>query len=379
MASSPASLTSVHNLRRIITDKTKITSAQFFGLIYLSMLVGVFLYMSNTSSLPGSSDSILRPIVFGILNMLLMLPMLFYVKIIGSEDVFSFLEKKSELLSRIAAALYCISFLLGITGTAARFDIFASSVMFYETDMSFFVAVMLFVCVLISGFGLGAIARSGIIFTVLVSLGTAAVIITALLNGIDFLNFTPLFNETPREFFSDRFGFSYFCTELSALLIFLPKIEGNIKKSYFKWVVGSGVVMCTLAFSIVGSLGAFANSQLFPVYAVSSVGGIGIVDRVDSLETALWMLCVVIKISFQLIVFEESFRRLFKTKSKRFAPFAASALAAGVVFWVSYDIKRFAFLSDWRITVIPFLVLAVLLPLMCVIMKKRGESFKKAS
>lgn len=343
------------------------------------MLVGVFLYMSNTSSLPGSSDSILRPIVFGALNIVLMLPMLFYVKIIGREDVFSFLERKSGLLSRIVAGLFCMSFLLGLTGTAARFDIFASSVMFYETDMSLFVAVMLLVCVIISGFGIGAMARSGVVFTILVSFGTLAVIVTALLNGIDFLNFTPLFNETPREFFSDRFGFSYFCTELSALLVFLPRIKGNVKKTYFKWVLGSCTVMCALAFSIVGSLGAFANSQLFPVYAVSSVGGIGIVDRVDSLETALWMLCVVIKISFQLAVFKESFNRLFKTNSKRFAPLLASLFAAGVVFWVSYDIKRFAFLSDWRITVIPFAVLAVLIPLMCIIIKKRGESRKKSS
>lgn len=342
------------------------------------MFVGVFLYISGTSSLFGSSDSVIRPVVFGVINAVLTIPLRAYTKTVGNESVFSFLNKNSRPLSVAVSVMYCLIFLVGIIGTAARFDIFASSVMFYETDMSFFVAIMLFVCTLISGFGISAVARGGMIFTMLVTLGTAAVIVTAFLNGIDYLNFTPLFNETPRDFFSDRFGFSYFCTELSALLIFLPKIEGNVKKSYFKWVLGSCAVMCTVAFCIVGSLGSFADSQLFPVYAVSAVAGIGIVDRVDSLQTSLWLLCVVIKISFQLIVFNESFNNLFKTKSKRIVPFSASFVAALAVFWISYDIKRFAFLTQWQFSVISFLILTVLLPIACIIIKKRVASREKA-
>ncbi len=363
----------------IITDNRKITSSQFFGMIYLSMLVGVFLYMSNTSSLAGSTDSVLRPVVFGALNAALAVPALLYFKAVGRESVFSFLNKRSRPLSVVISAVYCIIFLIGIIGTAARFDIFASSVMFYETDMSFFVAIMLFVCTLISGMGLCTVARGGMIFTLLVSLGTGTVIITALLNGVDYLNFTPLFNETYEQFFSDRFGFSYFCTELSAMFVFAHKIEGNIKKSYFKWLAGSCVVMTALAFLIVGSLGEFANSQLFPVYAVSASSGIGIVDRVDSLQTSLWLLSVVLKISFQLIVFNESFNNIFNTHSTYKAPFLASVISALTVFWLSHSIKRFGFLSRWELTVIPFLILTVLLPAFCIIIKKRGDFDKKTS
>lgn len=362
----------------IFTNNKKMTSAGFFGIIYLSMLVGVFLYMSSSASFPGASDFILRPLCFCALNAALMLPSYFYVKIIGKESVFSFLNKKSRALSRAVSVLYCAVFLLGITATAARCDIFASSVMFYETDMSVFVAVLLFSCVIISGFGAASLSRGGIIFGALVSVGTATVIITAFSNGFDFLNFTPLFTETSREFFSDRFGFSYFCTELSALFVFLPKIEGNIKKSYLVWALSSCAVLTALAFTIVGSLGSFANSQLFPVYAVSAVGGIGIVDRIDSLQTSLWMLCVVVKISFQLIVFNESFNNLFLKKSKRAAPLFAAAAAAAIVFYISYDIKRFSILSSTGVLVIPFILMTVLLPVLCIIIKKRGDSHKKA-
>lgn len=363
-------------------EKTGISAAGFFSAVYLSALVGVFMYMSNTESAVGSSDSVIRPLIFAVFNAVLMIPALFYIKCIGKKSSLVFLNENFRGASVFFSAAYCITFLMGLISTASRFDLFASSVMFYQTDMSFFTAAILAVCAVISLLGIGAITRGGIVFCVIVVLGTLGAVVTGLINEFDVLNFTPLFNESASQFFSDRFGFSIFCNELSAIFVLLPKICGNIKKSYFVWLFITAVTMSVLGFCVVGELGAFADTQLFPVYAVSTVSGVGVFDRFDAIETAVWMLCVVLRLSFQLAVFHECFNSLFNTHFKYLPTFLGAAVSGCVTVWVSHNIKRYAFLSSDAFFAVPFLVTAVLQPSVCLIInsakRKKGKTLENA-
>lgn len=59
-------------------EKTEISTAGFFSAIYLSILVCVFMYMSNTEADVVSSNTVIRPLIYALLNIVLMIPA-FYI------------------------------------------------------------------------------------------------------------------------------------------------------------------------------------------------------------------------------------------------------------------------------------------------------------
>ena len=128
---------------------------------------------------------------------------------------------------------------MGLIGTASRFDLFASSVMFYQTDMSLFTVIILGVCAVISFLGIGAVTRGGVVFTVIVVLGTVAAVCTTLINEFDFLNFTPLFNERVcRSFSRTDSVFRFFATSFRRFLCSCRKYAEILKRAI---LLGSGL------------------------------------------------------------------------------------------------------------------------------------------
>lgn len=340
--------------------KDKVTANQFFMLLYLSLLSTVFMYLSSPHIKLAQTDTLLRPLVFIAISLVVGVPSFFILKRHKElRQNRQYIEKSMFL--KITAVLYACAYFVSILKTISRFDLFASSELFPNADMFVFLMLIIIVCAVLSFTGLGALARSSVVFLVLVGLSTAVVMLS--LHGeVDLFNFTPLFSNGIYAFFEEGLLFAMQATEIGAIAFFIPEITGNVKKSFISWSVLSGVSFSLIFFFVIGSLGSFADTQLFPTYTAVSLASFGLLERIDALETAIWIICVVEKTALYFLIVSKALKYAFSGVSQKLF---ALVTAVGVALFTgiaSYNIERFAFLSDDRLTIALFLTVAVLLP-----------------
>lgn len=349
--------------------KEKVSANQFFLLLYLSLLSTVFMYLSSSHIKIAQTDTLLRPVFFVFLSILVSVPTFLVLKKHGELKVNRQYIPKTRFLKFIAL-IYAAVYLVSILKTTARFDLFASSELFPNSDMTVFLMVIVVVCAVLSFLGLGALSRSAGVFAFLVCVSTLVVMLS-LTDEVDFLNFTPLFENGIGEFFKEGFLFAVQATEIGTIIMFLPDITGDVKKSFIGWTLFSALSFSLIFFFVVGSLGAFADTQLFPTYTSVTLASFGLLERIDALETAIWILCVVEKLSFCFLVCIKSLKYAFSGVSKKRISVAIAGAVSVVIAFVSYDIENFAFLSADILTVALFSLSAVILPLVvCIYIRK---------
>ena len=348
--------------------KEKISAKNYFLLLYLSSLCSVFMYLSSSSIKISQIDSALRPLIFIVVSILVSIPALVIVKIKADNEKNRVFVKKTNTLKAISF-VYAVVYFISILKTVARFDLFVSSELFPNNDMVIFLVGIIVVCALLSLSGIGAISRSAVIFFILVAFSTS-VVMFSLRNEISYFNFTPLFQNGVGEFIKESMLFSFQITELGTLIMFLPYVDGNVKKSTLIWSIFSGISFALVFFFVVGSLGSFADTQLFPTYTAVSLASFGLIKRIDALETSIWILCVVQKLSFYFFIIQNCLCYSFRRLSKNLVIIFLIAILSVVTGVLSFNIESFEYLSSDVLTVILFVVSAIILPvLLCFYLK----------
>lgn len=357
-------------------EKTKVSTPQFFSLLYLSVLSSIFMYISSPEITISETDSLLRPVVFIAVSIVSALPLLFVYKKLGQNEA-NYKKLYESKFGKITAVIYSVVYLLGIVRTTARFDLFASSELFPGAEMTFFIIGLVAVCAALSLLGLESLTRAGVIFTFIVVCATGFVMLS-LWDEISVLNFTPLFQDGAGRFFSDSILFSLQASEIGVLLTVLPQIKGNLKKGFVWWAILSGATFIAVLFFVVGTLGAFADTQLFPTYTAVTLAKFGLLQRMDALETAIWILCVVEKIALYFFVVTKNLKILFpKVKKSTLCLVQALSVCAVLVF-VSGNLERFSFISYTPIVVGMYVVPVILLPVSVLFYLKKVKKSEKS-
>ncbi len=356
-----------------------ITPSQFFSLLYLCMLGNVFMYISSAQITVASTDSLLRPLVFIVVSIAAVLPLFYICK---KNDVISssqgLLKNEGGAFYKIIAVIYTVVYIVDGIMTCARFDLFASSELFPGTDMTFFIIALVGVCGALSLLGIGALARGSVVFTIVVVGATLFAMLT-LIKEIDFLHFTPLFENGVGDFFKDSLVFSVQGSEIGAVLLLLPHIKGKIVKNYVLWAVLGGLSFSFVLFFVIGTLGIFADTQLFPTYAAVTLAEFGLLERLDALETAIWILCVVSKLTLYIMIALKCIRYAFPKLSAKAVAAAFVVIISGVLVFVSGDIKKFAFVSYMPLVCAVYIIPVIILPVAVLVAEKikRGQKGAK--
>ncbi len=354
----------------------KVSAPQFFSLLFLSSLNTVFMYISSADVYIAQSDALLRPVVLCLVSFVSALPQFFIYKLYMRNKAYG-LSVKSTGVLKFFAMCFGVIYFLSVLRSVSRFDLFASSELFPGNDMTIFIIAIVVVCGLLSLLGFGALCRGSVIFTFIVVLVTAFVMIS-LADEVDVLNFTPFFQETPSKFLGDSLLFSLQITELGAIFMFFKNINGNVKKNYIAFVLSSGGVFAAILFFVIGSLGAFADTQLFPTYASVTLASLGLLERIDALETAVWVLCVVLKISFYILVVVKAFRYVFEKISSKIICAIVCAVLCSILVFISGNIELFGFVSNDIFAIVLYCLGVVVLPLGVLLYLKGGKVYEKA-
>ncbi len=356
-------------------SEKKITKTQYFSLLYLSLLSSLFMYLSSSKINIASTDAILRPVVFIFLSILFSVPAFLIQKEHDKlKNNRQYMPVKRPF--KIIALIYAVVYFISLVKATARFDLFVSTELFPNSDMTIFLGAMLACCVTISFLGIGALARAAGGFLLLVIISTV-VVMFSLANEVDILNFTPVFQNGALSFIEECLIFTMQATEIGTLIMFLPEIKGDIRKKFGVWAVAAGLSFSLILFFVVGSLGAFADTQLFPTYASVTIASFGLLERIDALETAIWVLCVVGKISFYFLVVTKALNYTFPKISKKIWGVICGISATVIISFISLNINRFYFLSSEVLTVALFTLAAVVLPIFAFITMKKVAPCEK--
>ena len=341
----------------------RVTAVQYYSVLYLTMLSGILMYIATEESTVNGLNALLRPFVFFIINAVACIPVILLCSKCGGENLLTALEKRSRGLSVAVAAVYFAVFVFVTVKLAVRFDLFASSEMFPEKDMLILSVIMVIVCAVLGGFGFGGFARGAYVIAIIVTVSVLSVQFS-LFKEIDFLNFTPLFENGAADFLSRSAKTTLLAVECGTLPLFFGSVGGNVKKGFYIWLGISSVVFLLVSFTVIGTLGIFTDTRLFPSYATVSLAKFGLFERVDSVETAVWISCVVVKITYYINAASRCVMHIFKNVPKRTASAFIGGGAAVLLALISSDIlkhKVFAVaVQNFAVYVIPVVILPVI-------------------
>lgn len=358
--------------------KSQVSAPQFFALLYLSMLGSMFMYISSPQITIATAESLLRPVVFAIASIVFAIPIyLLCTKGNLKEKLQS--ETKSKVYKGVAV-FYAMVYFVDALMTVGRFDLFASSELFPGTEMTYFLIGLVGVCIALSFCGIGALGRASTIFT-LVVVGATAFASFTLTKDVDSLNFTPLFENGVGKFITDSLTFSLQASEIGAIVIFFPEIKGNIKKHYILWSVLSAVSFSFILFFVVGTLGAFSDTQLFPTYTAITLAQFGLFERLDALETAIWILCVVTKLTLYISLIVKCICFAFPKLSEKITSVSVGVVITGFLIFISGNIQNFGFISFIPLVVGVYVFPVLVLPTILLIygfIKRRKKNEKTA-
>ncbi len=358
--------------------KTKATAPQFFALLYLAVLGSLFMYISSPEITIATAETLLRPIVFAVVSILCAIPIYFLCKNKSFENNLS--QEKASAGYKIIAVFYGAVYFVDALMTVGRFDLFASSELFPGTEMTYFLIGLVAVCVALSFCGFGALCRAGTIFTLVVVSATIFASL-ALSKDVDFLNFTPLFENGVGKFFYDSLVFSVQASEIGVIVLFFTEIKGKVEKHFIWWAVLSAVSFSFIFFFVIATLGSFADTQLFPTYSAVSLAEFGLFERLDALETAIWILCVVSKLTLYIMAIIKCICFAFPKLSPRITGISIGVIISGVLIFISGNIMNFGFISNTLLTMIVYFVPVVVLPLILLLInfiKRRKQNEKTA-
>lgn len=230
----------------------------------------------------------------------------------------------SDKFGKIVAVLYAIFFLWYASVSEARFDIFASTLMYSQSDISIFMLLLVACSVFAASKGIEALGRAGVIFLFFLIASLVFIDIT-ILGKFDILNITPPLYDGVKGVVSNGFSSAVRTVEPISLMIVAPHIRTGTGKGYFKWII---CVFFTIfiTFSLIGGVtGNYGDMQLFQMFTLTVLSGFSIFERLDALLSGLWVFCAFIKLAYYIYVAMLCLEQGFSVKLKKL-PYIASGL-----------------------------------------------------
>ena len=359
------------------SSKGKISAFQFFTMLFLTRTLTTVTYLSSYTENIRLSDMLIQPIFRIAIGTAIMLPLYFLYKKNIDKNLLDMLSSKSKAFARVVAILYVAFFFYFTVVTIARLDIFAGTVVFPETDLTYILIFAIVLCCYGAFLGLEALGRSSVISIAFVVPALMFIMVT-LIKKVDLLNLTPLFYNgvTPVvKVAMDSVGQT---VEYAIIATALPRVKGNVKKGFFIWLISQTFLMAVMFFFACAVMGNFASTQLFPFHTLASLAEFSMFSRLDAVFTSVWIMCAFIKAGL-LIYLQTDILTMYFGKFKRTTYIiVVGLLTIFANLLISGQIRWFTLVDNSTIKIILTGVTVVLLPMIVLIFcRKERERCEK--
>lgn len=359
--------------------KTLITVTQLFGMLFVSRMVVNITYNPFMASDGEIWDHMLSAVGAFLLTFVLVIPVYLlyrrYPRMSITEDAYYLMGKAAFLV----VGVYALYFLLVSCYTLSLFNVFVTNVMSPKVSLVVLsIAVTATACY--GAFkGIEALARtSGL---VLIGICAALVfLVCALAPRMEMDNFPPLMYNGPKSTVNGVLLMLSRTSSVPVLAMLLPFAKGNAKKGIAVWNTVTYLSIAGLITVMVGALGDFLKTQIFPIYAATSIAEIGIFKRMDALFLGIWTMGLFIKLALFLLLFSMCVAHMLGRKAGRISILVGGALVAAAGVWVADSRELARSIYDLRFLLVATLLTSIVLPVLLLIVdsiKKRRKGNKR--
>lgn len=356
--------------------KSVITVPQLFSMLFISRMIVNITYNPFMASKGDVVDHVLSAVLAYLLTFVLFIPVCLMYR---NRPQMNLADYSCYLLGNYAfvvVALYVLYFLLISCYTLSLFDSFVTNVMSPKIPLIVLsIAIMATSCYG-AWKGIEALARaSGIILT-----GACIALIflfCALIPEIDPTNYPPLLYQGPKDMINGTLLMLSRTSCIPALAMLLPLAKGKVKRGFVVWNTAAYLVIAAMILTILGCLGDYLKTQIFPIYTLTSIAEIGMFKRMDALFLGIWITGLFVKMALFLYLISLCIARIWGEKAGKLAILLAGAIivAVSVLLVESRDISRFVY--DWRFLLPCTLLVSVGIPIFLLIVdevKKRRRA-----
>lgn len=359
-----------------MSKNSVITVPQLFGMLFISRMIVNITYNPYMASTGDVIDHLLSAGIAYLLTFLLVIPVyLLYRRRPGMNlaDNAYFLVGKPVAIAVVV--VYALYFLLVSCYTLSLFDSFVTNVMSPKIPI-----LMLSIAIVITACygafkGIEALARSSGIILIGVCIALIF-LLCALFPEIEPENIPPFLYDGPQSMINGTFFMISRTSCIPVMAMLLPLVKGNVKKGIFMWNTATYLVIAAMIFTIVGCLGDYLKTQVFPVYAATSIAEIGMFKRLDALFLGIWTTGLFVKMALFIYLISACATRIWGKKAGKITILSAGAVivAASVLLVESRDFSRVVY--DWRFLIPCTLLVSLVIPIVLLIVdsiKKRKE------
>jgi spore germination protein KB len=323
-------------------------------------------------------DFLLAIVISSLLIILLILPAFYLMKKYKFKDIIDGSLQTWGKCGRIVPILMSILFCIISIDILCRFELFITMV-FYPKFHSFYVLIFLIIVGLYATLtGIEAISRANTIIFItfilsLMFIGTALIPHYNLyhLNTLFYDGVTPTINYI-------RSIISLFSDEIILLTVLSSKVNDNLKKAFFMFIIANIVTSCGLAFVMTASLGNFASTQMFPYFSVFSIAEFYVFEKLDSIFMMTWTAMSVIKICVYAYAGIYSLKQIkfFKHQIITIAYFAVIAITSCIATFDADSIIT-NLIQKFLTSFTPLIIFLIIIPLAMLITQKFKNQIKE--
>lgn len=358
-----------------MVTKGKISAFQFYVMLFLSRTLTTVTYISSYTKNVRLSDMLVQPIFRISLGIIIMIPIYLLHKKYSDKNLLDVARERSPKLSKGISVFYVIAFFYFTVVTIARLDVFTGTVVFPETNVNFMLVFVIILCCYGAYLGFEALGRSSVLSAVLV-IPAITFILCALTDKVDLLNLSPVFYNGVMPVVETAIDSVGQTIEYAMIAIALPKVSGKVTKGFFVWLFSQTLLMAVLFFFAGSVMGNFASTQLFPFHTLASLAEFAMFDRLDAIFTSVWIMCAFIKASLLIFLQADILHKEFPKLKKVNYLVVIGVFAIIANLLIAGEIERFSVVDSSIIKIIVTGITVVLIPLVVLIIAKKGRDKK---
>lgn len=355
-----------------MVTKGKISAFQFYVMLFLSRTLTTVTYVSSYTKDIRLSDMLIQPIFRIIFGTLIMIPLYFLYKKERDKNLIDIARQRSPKLSKVVSIFYVVAFFYFTVVTIARLDVFAGTVVFPETNVNLMLIFVVIFCCYGAYLGFEALGRTSVLSAVLV-IPAIIFILCALVNKMDLLNLSPVFYNGVIPVVKTAIDSIGQTVEYAIIAVALPKVNGKVTKGFFVWLFSQTFLMAVLFLFAGTVMGNFASTQFFPFHTLTSLAEFAMFDRLDAIFTSVWIMCAFIKASLLIYLQADILHKEFPKFSTVNYLIAIGILSIIINLFIAGEIERFSFIDCSAFKVAVTGITALIIPLVMLIVKKRGK------
>lgn len=345
-----------------MTKKGNISVFQLFCIFFVCRVIALFTFIiPDKTNFPMGDRSVIF-IPFVIVGFLAAIPVMLIVGKNNDGTVFQITDRLSPAVTKITALILTAGAMWSAAVSTTRFELFMGTTMFERSELFVLIVLLFGAAILIAQAGLETTARISVIIIAMLA-GSLIFVVGTTLKDFEYTNLEPVLQNGIPALFVNGYSAVARTSELASLLVFAPKIKGDIKKGFFFWLLVFGGMISVIFTAIAGVTGAYGERQMFQLYTLTVLAKIGVLERLDDLICALWVLCSLARTAFYLLTSEILLEHVFPIKNKSRAYIGISLIIISGYLVFSRSVSFFSGILGSGMNEIIFGVMLILLPL----------------